>query len=91
MRKKIFAALVVAVCVGFAGYNVMKSQNDKGALSDLLMANVEALADDEGSGNSVTCYSSSRSKSGSTYYDCGGCTRQFNSEGRGSSSTCTTR
>lgn len=52
MGKKIFAALVVAVCVGFAGYNVMQSQNDKGALSDLLMANVEALAaDDEANSN----------------------------------------
>lgn len=91
MGKKIFAALVVAVGVGFAGYNMMQSQNDKDALSDLLMANVEALANDEAQGNSVTCYSSSRSKSGSTYYDCGGCTRQFNSEGRGSSSTCTVR
>lgn len=49
MGKKIFAALVVAVGVAFAGYNVMKSQNDKDALFDLLMANVEALANDEGS------------------------------------------
>lgn len=51
MGKKIFAALVVVVCVGFAGYNVMQSQNDKDALSDLLMANVEALADDEAPGS----------------------------------------
>lgn len=51
MGKKIFAALVVAVCVGFAGYNVMQSHDDKDALSDLLMANVEALADDEAPGS----------------------------------------
>lgn len=62
--------------------------NDKEALSDLLMANVEALASDEAQGNSVTCYSSSRSRSGSTYYDWGRCTREFNSEGTGSSSIC---
>lgn len=43
MRKKIFAAFVIAV--GFAGYNVIQSHNDKNALSDLLMANVEALAE----------------------------------------------
>lgn len=47
MGKKIFAAFVVAVCVGFAGYNVMQSQTDKNMLSDLLLANVEALAADD--------------------------------------------
>jgi len=41
-------------------------------------------------GNSVTCYSESRSKSGATYYDCGDCTKQFNSKGTGTSSTCST-
>lgn len=51
MGKKIFAAFVVAVCVGFAGYNVMQSQTDKNMLSDLLLANVEALADDEAPGS----------------------------------------
>lgn len=62
MRKKIFAALVVAVGVGFAGYNVMQTQKDKDALSDLLIANVEALADDE----APSGYSCSVSR------DCGG-------------------
>lgn len=47
MRKKILAALVVAAGVAFAGYNVMQSQSDKNLVSDLLMANVEALAADE--------------------------------------------
>jgi hypothetical protein len=67
----------------------VNSQNDN-LLSDLALANVEALASGEGggSGNTVTCYSSSESKSGATYYDCGSCTRQFNSKGTGSSGTC---
>lgn len=47
MRKKLFAALVVAAGVAFAGYNMVQSQNEKNSLSDLLMANVEALAGDE--------------------------------------------
>lgn len=64
MRKKL-AAFVVVAGVVFVGYNVMHSQSDKNAMSDLLMANVEALANDESGGNSVTCYSSSRSSSGS--------------------------
>lgn len=47
MRKKIFAALLVAVGVAFAGYNVMQSQNEKNLLTDLALANVEALAADD--------------------------------------------
>lgn len=91
MRKKILAAFIVAAGVAFAGYNMIQSQNEKDALADILMANVEALASDESGGNTVTCYSSSSAKSGATYYDCGNCSRQFNSKGRGDSSTCTTR
>lgn len=53
MRKKIFAVLVVAVGVAFAGYNMMQSQNEGKALSDLALANVEALANDE---SSKDCY-----------------------------------
>lgn len=47
MRKKIFAVLVVAVGVAFAGYNTMKSQNEGRTLSDLVGANIEALANGE--------------------------------------------
>lgn len=35
-----------------------------------------------------TCAGSS--KSGATYYDCGSCTKQFNSKGTGTASTCKT-
>lgn len=48
MKKKIFATLVVAVGVAFAGYNMMKSQNEKNVMPDLLLANVEALAASRG-------------------------------------------
>ncbi len=41
-------------------------------------------------GNTVTCYSEQRSKSGASYYNCGDCTERFNSKGKGSTSTCTT-
>lgn len=47
MRKKIFVVLVVAVGVAFAGYNMMQSQNDGKTLSNLALANVEALATPE--------------------------------------------
>lgn len=47
MKKKIFVTLVVAVGVAFAGYNVMKSENNGKKLSDLVSANIEALAGGE--------------------------------------------
>ncbi len=51
MKKKIFAILIVAVVAVFAGYNVYQSQKGE-MMSDLMLANVEALARGEGS---VTC------------------------------------
>lgn len=45
MRKKLFAALAVAVVAVVAGYNVYSSQKST-TLSDLALANVEALAYD---------------------------------------------
>ena len=46
MSKKIFAALIVAVVATFAGYNIYQSQKTEKIVSDLVMANVEALAGD---------------------------------------------
>lgn len=47
MSKKIYAVLVVAVVAMFAGYNMYQSQKTEKIVSDLVMANVEALADNE--------------------------------------------
>lgn len=47
MSKKIFAALMVAVVATFAGYNIYQSQRVENTMSDLAMANVEALATPE--------------------------------------------
>lgn len=55
MRKKIFAALVVAAGVAFAGYNTLKLQDDEKMLSDLVLANVEALARGELPEVEITC------------------------------------
>lgn len=46
MKKKLFAILIVAVVAVFAGYNVYQSQKGE-MMSDLMLANVEALADGE--------------------------------------------
>lgn len=44
MQKKIFAILIVAVVVLFTGYNIYQGQSAEATLSDLALANVEALA-----------------------------------------------
>lgn len=48
MGKKIFAILMIAVVATFAGYNIFQSQRTA-AMSDLMLANVEALARGESS------------------------------------------
>ena len=53
MGKKKIATMIVAVIAVAASYNVYKSQKTN-TLSDLALANVEALANGEGSG--VSCY-----------------------------------
>ncbi len=45
MSKKFFATLIVAVVATFAGYNIYQSQKTV-TMSDLALANVEALAND---------------------------------------------
>ena len=55
MSKKIFAALIVAVVATFAGYNIYQSQRAEVTISDLTMANVEALAGDTEGGATITC------------------------------------
>ncbi len=87
--KKVIMITLIAAFAAFAGYNIYSGQKND-TLSDLALNNIEALANDESGGGTVTCYSSSRSKSGATYYDCGNCSKQYNSKGVGASSTCHT-
>ena len=55
---------------------------------DLFLANVEALVDEESSGNYKICYSESVVKVGYTYYDCGTCEKVYDEKGRGRYSKC---
>ena len=55
--KKILKVFFVAAIVAVAGYNVYQSQSVMNGMSDFALANVEALARDENSGNSIICYS----------------------------------
>lgn len=59
MRKKFLAILIVAVATTFVGYNIYQSQRTE-FMSDIMLANVEALAGSE-SGGGRSCYSTYKS------------------------------
>ena len=90
MYKKVLkVAFVVAIAV-VAGINVFNAQKTE-VLSDVAMANVEALANTEnnngGSSNSWECWS--QQKPGYGYYRCGNPCEWINDfAGEGPSSKC---
>lgn len=75
-------ALIIAVVVTFAGYNIYQSQNAV-VLSDLALANVEALANDGES--SSDCYATICNKNCKT----GNITYTYKSTSPCSCSLCT--
>ena len=93
MKSKFYYIVSSVVLLAFVFVNINATKNSKYQLSETMMANIEALAHEEGSfgGNTVDCYSSSDGKKGASYYDCGTCTREFNSIGVGSTRTCVVR
>ena len=72
MKKKFFSVAIVAVIALGAGWNVMQSENEKD-LSDLILANVEALANSETGGGKRVCYHTITSKEGSQVRYCQTC------------------
>lgn len=57
MRKKNLSGLFALTLLITTGYGVQKSMKNDVGLSDLALANVEALADNEsGEGQRITCY-----------------------------------
>lgn len=72
MKKKLISAAFVVAIALTAGYNVYNSQN-KEALSDLALDNVEALASGEGGGMgcSDACKEWSGNSGGGIACDCG--------------------
>lgn len=69
MRRKLLATLILAAGVAFAGYNMGQSQNEESALSNLVLANVEALARGELPEVEISCGQSS-GKCWAAYGDC---------------------
>lgn len=76
MKKIIFTVLLAIIVL--TGYNIYSSQDQK-AVSELALANVEALAaDSEASGAKVKCYTSFSYELGSSVVDCTTCTTRDN-------------
>ena len=71
--KKIIRVAFAATFACIAGYGVYTSQQESG-LSELALANIEALANGESGGNHITCYSGSGS---SFLCKCSTCTWQY--------------
>lgn len=90
LMKKIFVFICLSISFGYGAYSYDNNMNSE--LSEIALANIEALANDgETGGNTVDCYSSSQYERGASYYDCGSCTRQFNSKGVGNMRQCIVR
>ena len=56
MKKNLLKGLAVVAFAMIAGYNVYQSNSKTEGMSELMLANVEALARGENGGNSITCY-----------------------------------
>lgn len=94
MKQKNFlltGGFALAVAIAAKSYDAYTSIFPAGK-AELLMANVEALAEKSeiSNGNTVDCYSSTKAKKGATCYDCGPCKHIYNSTGTGPTRTCIT-
>ena len=73
MNKKVMKAAFVAAIAMVRGINVFNTQKSE-VLSDIALANVEALADYEDSGTEqIKCYSSLVYEKGASVVDCSTC------------------
>lgn len=64
MKKKvIFGDFTILGVVAVAAWNVNIGLKSDGILSDIALANIEALANNEGGSSSITCYSTYRTTS----------------------------
>lgn len=68
--KNIFKSLAIVAVAIFAGYNVYQSNNETEGMSDTMLANVKALAGNEGFVDDGTCYHAIYTASGSQVRYC---------------------
>jgi|SRR5690554_1842698 len=60
MKKKFFVGIAVLAIAAIAAFNVNLNTGQKNDMSVLVLANVEALANNETPPNVITCYSTMR-------------------------------
>lgn len=73
MKKKILGAAFIAAMALTAGWNFNQSKNEI-MMSKLALANVEALARNEGESGTGTCYKTITTQKGSKILYCSTCT-----------------
>lgn len=87
MKKVIIRSALIAVFVCATGYSLYASQHET-QLSELAMENVEALANDEGSGEEAYCWT--QFTGGLAWpRQCPSCERLPFATGLGTAGTCT--
>lgn len=81
MKKNIIRNILIATIAIVTGFNVYQSNVNNEEMSDIVLENVEALAQSEGFIDDGTCYHSISTASGSQVRYCGTCTFIPNSIG----------
>lgn len=81
MKKNIIKLTMIAAVAIFAGVNIYQSNVKTERMSDIVLENIEALAQSEGFIDDGTCYHSISTASGSQVRYCGTCTFIPNSIG----------
>ena len=79
MKKVLLSSIFAVALIGTVGYGVNKSMKSDANLSDLALANVEALANGE-NGNGKVCYDTITIKEGVQTRFCGTCEYEENSK-----------
>ena len=74
MRKKVFSGVFALALLATAGWGMNKSMSNEAGLSDLALANVQALAEGEsGGGKYRNCSQGEESSYGTNEFYCGTC------------------
>ena len=70
MKNKIFSSVFALALLATAGYGVNKRMKSDSGLSDLALANVEALAQNESGGSKGLLYGTAPDENGQCKYCC---------------------
>lgn len=85
--KNFYAVAIVMIAIVVGGVSMDKTTDT----NDIVLANVEALTENEvGSGSSIPCHSSAIRDYNRAYVDCASCTRKEGWKGTGTQASCMT-